>query len=90
MPASANHLALSQLSKASVKAGGTWSVYAYQPHVDNYEYTYDGKAKKGSNFVVILVSVDDPRQYCQAQFRKNAKLAGKYDQVTKSIKHGNN
>lgn len=87
-PAALNFLPLSQLNKASVKVGGEWAVSAYRPVEDNYEYSYQGKPRKGTNFVVTLVSVDDPSQYCQGQFKKNSKNAVKYEQVKKTIEHG--
>ena len=87
-PAATNFLPLAQLNKASVKVGGEWSVVAFRPIEDNYQYTYQGKARQGTNFVVILVSTDDARQYCQAQFKKNSKNAAKYEQVKKTIEHG--
>ena len=87
-PAATNFLPLAQLNKASVNAGGEWSVVAFRPIEDNYQYTYQGKARQGTNFVVTLVSTDDARQYCQAQFKKNSKNAAKYEQIKKTIEPG--
>ena len=87
-PAATNFLPLAQLNKASVNAGGEWSVAAFRPIEDNYQYTYQGKARQGTNFVVTLVSTDDARQYCQAQFKKNSKNAAKYEQIKKTIEPG--
>ena len=87
-PASANFLPLAQLNKASVKIGGEWQVYVFRPIEDNYEYTYQGKPRKGTNFFVTLVSAQDPSQYCQAQFKKNTKNEAKYEKVKKAMEHG--
>ena len=70
-PVEGTHLPLSQLNKASAKAGGSWVVDANYPAEDTYDYTWQGKTRCGTNFVVTLVSTEDPTQYCQAQFKKN-------------------
>ena len=88
-PDNTTHLALSDLlCKASVKIGGTWVVDAYLPAEDKYDYTWQGKPRKGTNFVVTLVSAQKPSQYCQAHFRKTPKTSAKYEQTIKTIKHG--
>ena len=87
-PASSIYLPLGQLNKASVKTGGQWLVSAFRPVEDNYEYTWQGKPRQATNFVVTLVSVDDPSQYCQAQFKKKASNALKYEQVKNTMEHG--
>ena len=87
-PASGNFLPLAQLNKASVKIGGEWSVYAYRPVEDIYEYTWQSKPRQGTNFLVTLVSAHDPSQYCQAQFKKNTKNEAKYEKVKKAMEHG--
>ena len=61
---------------------------AYLPAEDKYDYTWQGKPRQGTNFVVTLVSVDNPSEYCQAQFKKTSKNGAKYEQTTKAIKHG--
>ena len=87
-PASGNFLPLAQLNKASVKIGGEWSVIAFRPVEDMYEYTWQSKPRQGTNFLVTLVSAQDPSQYCQAQFKKNTKNTVKYEQVKKAMEHG--
>ena len=82
------HLALSLLNKVSVKAGGTWDVYMWRTYEDVYEYTWQGKVRQGTNLITILVSAEDPRQYCQAQFKKNANNATKYQLAVDAYKRG--
>ena len=87
-PDAATHLPLSELNKASAKTGGTWVVYAFRPIEDKYEYTWQGKPRQGTNFIVTLVSPTNPRNYCQAHLKKTAKNGAKYTQVINEIKHG--
>ena len=87
-PAPGNFLPLAQLNKASVKIGGEWCVIVFRPIEDNYEYTYQGKQRKGTNFLVTLVSAEDPSQYCQGQLKKNTKNTAKYEQVKQAMEHG--
>ena len=87
-PASGNFLPLAQLNKASVKIGGEWSVIAFRPVEDMYEYTWQSKPRQGTNFLVTLVSAQDPSQYSQGQLKKNTKNTAKYEQVKKAMEHG--
>ena len=86
--AEGTNLPLSELNKASAKTGGSWVVNAFRPAEDNYEYTWQGKTRHGTNFVVTLVSAEDPSQYCQAHFQKNSKNGAQYEQAKKAIQHG--
>jgi hypothetical protein len=81
-------LALSMLNKASVKTGGTWDVTVWRPFEDKYEYMWQGKPRQTTNFVCILVSRDDPRQYCLAQFKKTSQNGTKYQQALNAYKDG--
>ena len=87
-PGKDEHLPLSQLNKASAKTGATWIVAVVRPKEDTYEYSFKGQSKHGSNFIVILVSPDDPSVYCQAQFKKNSKNSLKYEQAKKNFSEG--
>ena len=87
-PAAATHLPLSELNRASAKAGGSWLVTACRPFEDKYEYTWQSKPRQGTNLVVTLVSTDDRSQYCQAHFKKTSKNGVKYEQTKNAIKHG--
>ena len=82
------HLALSMLTKASVKTGGTWEVLLWNPIEDKYEYTWQGKPRQGTNFFCDLVSPDDPRLYLQAQFKKTSSNETKYQHALKTYVQG--
>ena len=87
-PGGATHLPLSELNKARARTGGSWVVDAFRPVEDKYEYTWQGKPRQGTNFIVTLVSPTDPSNYCQAHLKKTAKNGAKYTQVINQIKHG--
>ena len=80
------HLVLQMLNPASVKTGGTWDVHVRRAFEDKYEYTWQGKARQGTNFGCTLVSQEDSRQYCQAQFKKTSQKVAKYQQAVKAYK----
>ena len=77
------------LNKASVKTGGKWDVYVWSAFEDQCEYPRQGKPLQGTNFICTLVSADDPRQYCQTQFKKTSKNEQKYKQIQNTYKDGN-
>ena len=76
------------LNKASAKTGGAWDVYMWRPFEDKYEYNWKGRPRQGSTLLVILVSSDDPRQYCQAQLKKTSQNGANYEQALTAYKHG--
>ena len=84
--AESSQLALSMLNKASVKIGGTWHVYIWQPFEDKYEYNWKGKTRQGTNFLCTLVDANDQRQYCQAQYKKTFQNGTKYEQALNKFK----
>ncbi len=86
--AESSQLALSMLNRASVKIGGKWDVYIFRSFEDKYEYNWKGKTRQGVNFVCTLVAADDPRQYCQAQYKKTSQNGTKYEQALNKFKHG--
>ena len=81
------HLPLAELNPASVRIGGTWDIFVSRSFEDTYNYTWQGKPRQGSNFVCILVCAEDPRQYCQAQFKKTNQNVAKYAQAQKTFKN---
>ena len=83
-----SHFALSMLNSASVKIGGVWDVAVCRPFEDKYKYVWQGKDREGCNFLCTLVSSDDPSQYCQAQFKKTAANANKYQEALRAFKDG--
>ena len=50
------------MNKASVKTGAKWDVYVWNAFEDEYEYTWQGKLRKGTNFICVLVDANEPRQ----------------------------
>ena len=48
----------------------TWDVYIEHAHVEDYEYVWEGKHRKGQVFKCMLVDVHDPTQYCVGERRK--------------------
>ena len=87
-PEPSKYLPLPELNNASAKTGGSWIVDAVRLVEDNYEYTWQGKPRRGTNLLVSLVSPEDPRQYCQAQFKKNLRDGAKYEQTKNAIGQG--
>ena len=87
-PATEKYLVLAELNKTSAKTGASWIVAAWQPNIDKYEYAWKGKQRQGENLIVILVSPKDPKQYCQGQFKRNAKNENKYEHMKKVLEHG--
>ena len=83
-----DHLALGLLNKASVKTGGTWDVFMHRTFEDKYEYQWQGNRWQGTNLITTLVSTEDPRQYCQAQFKKTTQNGVKYQQNLDAYKRG--
>ena len=81
-------LSLKMLNKASAKTGGKWQVTGWNPVQDAYEYTWQGKPRKGTTFILILVSTDDPSCYVQAQFKKTATNERKYQEAIKKFTKG--
>ena len=76
------------LNKASVKTGGTWEVLVWNRIEDTYDYTWQGKPRQGTNFLYDLVSLDDPRSYLQARFKKISSNGTKYQQALKTYVQG--
>ena len=87
-PEPPKYLPLPELNNASAKTGGSWIVDAFRPVEDNYQYTWQGKPRSGTNLLVSLVSPEDPSQYCQAQFKKTSRDGAKYEQTKRAIGQG--
>ena len=60
---------LSELGSRSARIA-KWQLAVFQPWVDEYEYQWDGKTKKGCCFKCLLVDVEQPSMYCHAEFKK--------------------
>ena len=61
-------LPLRELSKRSGQFGA-WTVVVRQAQVDEYEYQWEGQKRNGKTFSCILVSFDDPSEFCMGQMR---------------------
>ena len=87
-PAASAAIPLSMLNRSTVKIGATWEVVIWDPFEDKYEYDWKGRKRQGTNFICTLVYAADPRQYCQAQFKKNVQNEKKYDEALKAYQDG--
>ena len=56
-------LPLRELSKRSSQFGA-WTVVVRHAQVDEYEYQREGQKRNGKTFFCILVSFEDPSEYC--------------------------
>ena len=63
-------------------------LYVWGAFTDTYTYQYQGAQRSGTNCLVVLVDVQDPTQYCQAQFKKNTKNVSQFDQAVNKFKDG--
>ena len=59
-------LTLKELNARSAPLG-SWEVAIFHPNLTRYEYTWEGKPRKGVNFSCYLVSVLNPAEYCLAE-----------------------
>jgi hypothetical protein len=74
-----------QLAKTSLRelnkrtaAFGMWTVVVQQAQAQEYEYRWDGIPCIGKNCSCLLVSPDDPSEYCIGQMRWTSKTDGKF------------
>ena len=84
-PAKSDTSSLKELNTASVIAGGCWTVVVCNPIEDTYEYTWQGKQRTGAQFVITLVSPQNPEAYCLAQFRKTLSNTKQYNEAVKKV-----
>ena len=87
-PGKQTKLPLAEMNKTSAKTGSSWRVVAWKPKEDCYEYMWQGKQRRGTNFIVTLVSEENTSNYCQAQFKKTTKNGTKYEQMKKLVLDG--
>ena len=81
-------LSLSALNTSSAKSGGKWNVGVYHPYVDTYEYTWGSQQREGKNFVCLLVSLDNPEEYCTATLKKTNAVGPKFNQAPATYTEG--
>ena len=85
--AKSSTLPLRELSKRSAPFG-EWSVVVRQPKVESYEYLYQGQPKNGKVFSCVLVSSDDPTEYCMGQLRWSKNNDSKFLSAQKRLSDG--
>ena len=78
---------LNELNQASGKTN-KFTVVAWNPFTEKYEYQWRGEPRVGENFMVTLVSPDAPDQYCLATIKKTAKDTTKFHQAQKTYTAG--
>ena len=61
-------LPLRELNKRSAQFG-TWTVVVRQARVEEYEYQWKDQKRSGKTFSCLLVSTQDPSEYCMGQMR---------------------
>ena len=91
VPGSAQQPASLPLSEMNVRSAalGSWEVAVFGPKVRTYTYTWEGKPRTGATFGTMLVSVDDPMQYCCAEVKANpAKEAAVLNKAKEKFKEG--
>ena len=81
------HPALRELGKRN-EAFGTWTVVVRQANVQEYEYQWQGKTNKGKNCSCLLVSFDDPSEYCMGQMRWSSKTDTKFGTLREKFTDG--
>ena len=79
-------LPLRELSKRS--EFGAWTVVVRQAQADEYEYQWEGQKRSGKTFSCILVSSDDPSEYCMGQMRWTKKEENKFRSIQKQLIDG--
>ena len=80
-------LPLRDLNKRSAQFG-SWTVVVQQAQQEEYEYVCKGKLGKGKSFSCLLVSPEDPSEYCMGTMRHTIKLDSKFQAVTQKFKDG--
>ena len=80
-------LPLRELNKRSGQFGA-WTVVVQQAQVEEYEYQWEGKQRTGKNLSCLLVSPEDPSEYCIGQMRWTSKADSRFQTVKQKIKDG--
>jgi len=57
----------------------------FHPRVEEYEYTWQGQHRKGTTFVCDIVSLKDPRNYCQGHCKKTKITEEKFKAASKKF-----
>ena len=56
--------------------------------MDTYEYKWNEKPRTTTILLMTLVDAQDPRQYCQAQLKKNSKNEKMFEEAVRKYKDG--
>jgi hypothetical protein len=75
------------LSKQSVKVS-TFKVIVCNPRTDTYEYEWEGKPRESTAWRCVLVSADDPMEYCLGEYKKTVKNKASFDKHVNAYRHG--
>ena len=74
-------------SKQSAKIS-TFKVIVCNPWKDTYEYQWEGKARETTVWRCVLVSADDPTEYCNGEYKLTAKAKSGFEKHVKNYGHG--
>ena len=80
-------LPLRELNKRSAQFG-TWTVVVQQAQVEEYVYMWEGKKRTGRNLSCVLVSLDEPSEYCIGQMRWTSKTDDKFKKAVQKFQNG--
>ena len=74
-------------SKQSAKIS-TFKVIVCNPWKDTYEYQWEGKPRETTVWRCVLVSADDPTEYCNGEYKLTAKAKSGFEKHVKDYGHG--
>ena len=80
-------LPLRELNKRSALFGA-WTVVVRQARVEEYEYTWQSQKRTGKTFSCVLVSTQDPTEYCMGQMRWSKRDENKFRAVQDKLSDG--
>ena len=80
-------LPLRELNKRSALFGA-WTVVVRQARVEEYEYTWQSQKRTGKTFSCVLVSTQDPTEYCMGQMRFAKKNENTFRTIQQKISDG--
>ena len=74
-------------SKQSAKIS-TFKVIVCNPWKDTYEYQWEGKPRETTVWRCVLVSADDPTEYCNGEYKLTTKTKSGFEKHMKAYGHG--
>ena len=66
------------LTKQSAKIA-EFKVIVFKPWEDSYAYQWEGQQRETIAWRCVLVSVEDPTQYCHGEFKRTTKNKDAYE-----------